>query len=291
MEMIHSINELIDQTIATMQKAANEPCTAGVPSGLEALDRVLCGFENSDLIVVGGRPAMGKTCFLISLAINMARQNMPVLFYSLEMTNAQIIRRIISNVSGIERGKISTGDLSSEERQALAQSTSTIGNYPIYIDDKPNYEIEELCEQVRKDVEQSGAKAVLIDYLQLLSTKQKLQNRYEEISLCTRKLKQLARELELPVIVTSQLNRYVENRPSGFIPQLSDMRDSGTICEDANVILLFYRPELYMRSGEDECGRNIRGVVNVIIAKNHMGSTNEIRLKLSPTGRLEDWTD
>lgn len=201
---------------------------------------------------------------------------------------------MLSNITGIEGNKLSSGRMSEEEWGTIIKVGKGMGEYPLYLTDKCDWKIEDFCKKVREDVEETGAKIIFIDYLQLFSTRERLQNRYEEVALCTRELKLLARELNLPVIVASQLNRNVENRTTGIfrekMPQMFDLRDSGTICDDANVVMLLYRPEYYTRSTEDENGYDIRGLAEVIIAKNHMGREDTIRLKFSPeTGKFEDW--
>ena len=293
--MTLNFSDILQESLLSIQNASKNPYGfVGLPSGLKDLDNTLCGFDNSDLIVVGARPAMGKTGFLLTLAINMAEREIPVLFYSLEMSNPQIVNRMLSNITGIEGNKLSSGRMSEEEWGPIIKVGKGMGEYPRYLTDKCDWKIEDFCKKVREDVEETGAKIIFIDYLQLFSTRERLQNRYEEVALCTRELKLLARELNLPVIVASQLNRNVENRTTGIfrekMPQMFDLRDSGTICDDANVVMLLYRPEYYTRSTEDENGYDIRGLAEVIIAKNHMGREDTIRLKFSPeTGKFEDW--
>lgn len=293
--MILNLSEILDETLMSIHDASKTPCGfVGVPSGLEDLDKALCGFDNSDLIVVGARPAMGKTGFLITLAINMVERDIPVLFYSLEMSNRQIVNRMFSNITGIEGCKLSSGCISKDEWETLMKVGKEMEKYPLFLTDKIDWKIEDFCKKVREDVERTGAKIIFIDYLQLFSTREKYQNRYEEVALCTRELKFLARELNLPIIVASQLNRSVENRSyetsSERVPQMFDLRDSGTICDDANVVMLLYRPEYYTRSCEDLEGNDIRGLAEVIIAKNHMGNETSVSLKFSPeTGKFENW--
>lgn len=289
------INDILEKTLQNMQNAANSPYGfGGIPTGLCDLDKALYGFENSDLIVVGARPAMGKTGFLITLALNMAKLDIPVMFYSLEMSNTQIANRIITNETGIDGHRIRTGRMNDKEWDVLNRTIENIATYPIFLTDKNNWEIEVFCDKVKNDIENTNAKIIFIDYLQLFSTREKYQNRYEEIALCTRELKKLAKELDIPIIVASQLNRNVENRPSGVYvdkkPQMFDLRDSGTICDDANVVLLLHRPEYYLRSYEDAEGNDINGLAEVIITKNHMGYEDTIKLRFKPEfARFEDW--
>lgn len=291
------INDVLEETLQNMQEAAkSQHGFGGIPTGLAKLDNALCGLENSDLIVVGARPAMGKTSFLITLALNIAKLDIPVMFYSLEMSNAQIVNRIIQNETGIEGYKFRAGRISFQEWDVLKSTFENIGKYPIFLTDKNKWKIEDFCNKVRTDIENTKAKIIFIDYLQLFSTREKYQNRYEEIALCTRELKKLAKELDIPIIVASQLNRNVENRPSVFCeekrPQMFDLRDSGTICDDANIVLLLHRPEYYLHSYVDANGNNIKGLAEVIIAKNHMGAEETIALLFRPNiGRFEDWKD
>ncbi len=291
------IKNILDASIQDVMEASTNPNNfVGIPTGLKELDRLLYGLDNSDLIVVGGRPGMGKTAFLISLAINMAMKEIPVMFYSLQMDNNQITKRIISNVSSIDVDKIKSGLLSNEDWDKLNQACQVLYKLPIFLSDKIDWKIEDFCNQVKKDIEENKANIIIIDYLQLFSSREKLQNRYEEIALCTRELKKLARELNIPIIVASQLNRNVESRNSNSlrdsIPQMYDLRDSGTICEDANVIILLHRPEYYLQSAEDDRGNNIRGLAEVFIAKNHMGETGCVRLNyIKGIGKFENWED
>ena len=291
------LENIINESIQDIQDASdNLNNFVGIPTGLKDLDILLLGLDKSDLIVVGGRPGMGKTGFLITLATNMAINRIPVLFYSFQMDNNQIMKRIISNVSSIEYLKIRSGMLTTEEWDRLCQANKVLYELPIFLSDKINWKIEDFCNQVRKDIEETKAKIIFIDYLQLFSSREKLQNRYEEIALCTRELKKLTRELNLPIIVASQLNRNVENRASDLlydkIPQMYDLRDSGTICEDANVIVLLHRPEYYLQRTEDHNGENIKGLAEVIVAKNHMGITGSVKLKFAPeTCKFENWED
>lgn len=293
--MAIKLDDLLEQSIQALVDASKSPNGfVGLPSGLKDLDRALCGFDNSDLIIVGGRPAMGKTAFMVTVALNMAKSNIPVLYYSLEMNSDQLVRRIISNVTGIDGYKISAGTLFEHDWDVIQKATESLGHYPLYINDTNNWTIEDFCDQVRKDVEATQAKVIFVDYLQLFSSREKLQNRYEEIALCTRELKKLAGTLKLPIIVSSQLNRNPEYRTSAFsrdkFPEMYDLRDSGTICDDANVVLLIHRPEYYLKSNEDSEGRDIRGLTQIIIAKNHTGRIGTIDLKFNPTiCKFVDW--
>lgn len=263
-------------------------------TGLKELDRMIGGLDSSDLIVVGARPAMGKTPFLLTMAMNIAAgEDVPVLFYSYEMTSSQLIKRMLSIRNSIDFVKLENALLTEKEWIDLLEKAQSISKLPIYIVDKPEHTIEQVVDTVKKAVESTGARIVFLDYLQLLTSSKNFQNRYEEMAYCTRELKHLARTLDIPIVISSQLNRNPEHRetvPPG--PMMWDLRDSGTICEDSNVVMLLDRPEVRLKSSTDESGNNIHGALNVIVAKNHLGYTGDIRLHFDPaTGVISDWDD
>lgn len=294
-----TFNTLLEQSLTDLQTRANSSNPIpGLPTGFRDLDRALGGFSNSDLIVVGARPAMGKSTLLLNMALTQALvYNIPVLFYSLEKATNQIIRQILSCESGIEGNKISCGSLTSEEWQKLNEATSKLGNdVPLYIVDNPPYGITQFCKEAKEAVAHTGAKIIYIDNLHLFSSSLGAQNRYEEIAACTRELKHLAKELNIPIVMASQINRNPEHRSPNttehYKPYMYDLRDSGTICEDSNVVILLDRPEMKYRSYEDPNGNNIRGLVEVIIAKNHMGPEDSIRLRFKPEiAKMGNWED
>lgn len=231
--------KLMEEALRAVQDAGKPPSGFdGLPSGLEELDRVLCGFDKSDLIVVGARPAMGNSSFMLSLVINLAEQDIPVLFYSIEKSKTCLMRHILSNVSAIDRDKISSGKWDKQEWEKMCETTDAISHYPIYIDDEPLWVIEDFCDRVKQDVEATKAKVIFIDYLQLISSCLPSQNRCEEVARCTCELKRLARELNLPVVVALQLKRVVGKRLFEFSCeryfQTDDLCDEGfpkkTIC-------------------------------------------------------------
>lgn len=218
------------------------------------------------------------------------------------------MRHILSNVSAIDRDKIFSGKWDEQEWEKMRETTDAISHYPIYIDDEPLWVIENFCDRVKQDVEATKAKVIFIDYLQLISSRLPSQNRYEEVVRCTRELKRLARELDLPVIVASLLDRIVGKRLFEFscerhlqtddlcderLLKMDELRGSETfssICEEADVVLLLHRPEYYLRRGEDENGNDIRGLAEVYIAKNHMGRQGMVKLKFTPeTYRFDNW--
>ncbi|MCM1293698.1 MAG: DnaB-like helicase C-terminal domain-containing protein [Bacteroides sp.] len=294
---MNKIQEILTATLNQIQDAANrENSFVGVPSGLKDLDAQLCGFENSDLIVIGARPCMGKSAMMISMALNMAGQSIPVLFYSFEMSETQLMKRILTNITKIDSYNIERGSLDNETWEQLVQKSSQVSDMPLYIVKSESSNIEDFCKQVVKDVDVTKAKIIFIDYLQLFTTAEKYQNRYEAVAACTRSLKHLARELNLPFIVGSQINRNPEHRSTEYDefyhPHMSDLRDSGTICEDANVVLLLDRPEVHLQKAKDQSGIDIKGALDVKIAKNHMGRQCTVRLKFYPEFcRVENWPE
>lgn len=291
--------KLLEQSLNHIQNIANNPeALPGIPTGFADLDRALGGFNNSDLIVVGARPAMGKTALLVNMALRQSVEyHIPVLFYTFEKTQTQIVRLILSSVAEIEGYKISNGMLSADEWDALMNKVKVLWeNVPLYIVDNPSAKILQFCKDVKAGIANTDAKIVYIDNLQLFSSSLGYQNRYEEISACTRELKHLAKELNIPIVMASQINRNPEHRDSRNIehyrPYMYDLRDSGTICEDSNVVILLDRPELKYHSCEDPEGNDIRGLVEVNIAKNHMGREDSIKLRFKPElARFEDWKD
>lgn len=294
---MNDIKEILDTTLKQIQDVSNSKNGfSGVLSGFKDLDSLLCGFDDSDLIVIGARPSMGKTALMISMALNIAEQNTPILFYSFEMSETQLMKRILTNITKTESYKINRGSFDSEAWEQMKQKSSQLSNIPLFIVRSESSNIEDFCKQVIKDVEATKAKIIFIDYLQLFTTAEKYQNRYEAVSACTRSLKHLARNLNLPIIFGSQINRNPEHRSSGHIefyhPHMLDLRDSGTICEDANVVMLLDRPEVHLQSDKDSSGNYIKGALEVKIAKNHMGRQDTVRLKFYPEFcRVENWID
>lgn len=296
---MENFDELLLQAIKNMKGLSNDPeALPSITTGFGELDSLLGGFNNSDLIVVGGRPAMGKTTLLVNMAMRQSvEHHIPVLFYTFEKTSDQIIRIILSSITEIRGYNISEGCLTQEEWLTLINTIKKlIEDVPLYIIDKPSDGIQKFCKDVKNDIAKTGAKIVYIDYLQLFSSSLGYQNRYEEISACTRELKHLAKELNIPIVIASQINRNPEYRESRYLgdyrPHMYDLRDSGTICEDSNIVLLLDRPDLKYHSGQDHNGNDIRGLVEVIIAKNHMGREDIAKLRFKPEFvKFEDWKD
>ena len=280
------MSDLFSEAMNHLEHMANHGSTpCDVMTGFEQLDKLLCGFDNGDLIVVGSRPGVGKTSFIISCALNNARAGVPVLYYSLNMTGVQVTKRFMSVVTGVGLDKIRAGKLTQKEQEDLVARTRELGELPLFIVSDAPRKIEDLCDHIEKQVKASKAGIVYIDYLQLLECKvtHTVENRYQEVSKFSRSLKALAHQLNIPVVVTSQLNRKPEERQEKYDrilmrPNMYDLRDSGTICEDANLVFLLSRPELYYHYPEDEKGRDIRGLAEVVVAKNNNGPTDMVEL-------------
>ena len=272
------INSAMEQIEAAGKR---ESGLSGLQTGFHNLDKLTSGWQNSDLIIIAARPAMGKTAFVLSMAKNMAVDyNTPVAIFSLEMSNLQLVNRLISNVCEIEGEKIKSGRLSRQEWEQLNSRVRSLFSAPLYVDDYPSLSILELRTKARRLVKEHGVKIIIIDYLQLMNaTGMKFGSREQEVSMISRSLKQLAKELNIPVIALSQLSRKVEERNDGNKrPQLSDLRESGAIEQDADIVCFIHRPEYYTRSTTDAENRDIRGMAEFIVAKHRSGSVDDIEM-------------
>lgn len=277
------INPLIGDALNTLEIIANKPNgIGGLESGFTILDKKTGGWQNGELIVIGARPAMGKTSFILSMAKNMAvNGKVPIGIFSLELTNNQIVNRFITNVCEIPGEKIRNGQLAPYEWEQLDFKIKELYDAFIYIDCPYDFSLQTICEKAREMVLEKEVKAIFIDYIQLLKVVDKYtDNRYNEVNYISRSLKSLAKELNIPILVVSQLNRGTENRTGaeGKRPQLSDLRDSGTLCEDADTVCFIHRPEYY-RILEDERGNSLIGLAEIIIAKQRNGETADILLR------------
>jgi replicative DNA helicase len=266
-----------------LQKASeNSGGLTGIPTGYTDLDKMTSGWQKSDLVIIAGRPAMGKTSFALSLAKNISVDfNEPIAFFSLEMDNVQLVNRLLSNVCEIPGSKILNGQLSSDEWGRLDQNIRKLEGAPIYLDDTAGLSVFELRTKARRLVREKGVKLIMIDYLQLMNANgMKFGSRQEEVSTISRSLKGLAKELRIPIIALSQLSRNVEGREGaeGKRPLLSDLRESGAIEQDADMVLFVHRPEYY-RIFEDEQHRDLRGMAQIIVAKHRKGATGDVLLR------------
>lgn len=295
---VTQVDPVISDAIKQIQAAANrESGLSGLESGYHDLDNLTSGWQNSDLIIIAARPAMGKTAFVLSMAKNMAvNYNIPVAIFSLEMSNLQLINRLISNVCEIESSLIKSGKLSRLQWDQLMTRIKHLYGAPLFIDDTPSLSIFELRTKARRLVREHNVKFIIIDYLQLMNASgMHFGSREQEVSMISRSLKQLAKELNIPIVALSQLNRSVESRQSGDggskRPQLSDLRESGAIEQDADIVCFIHRPEYYTHSAEDAQGRDIRGLAEFIIAKHRSGSVDTVDLRFRKQYvRFENWS-
>ena len=276
------INPVIRDALKMLENAANqEGGLSGLRTGFEGLDKITSGWQNSDLVIIAARPAMGKTAFVLSMAKNMAVNfNIPVALFSLEMSNVQLVNRLIVNVCEIPGDKLKSGRLDKYEWEQLDFKIKELYDAPIYVDDTPSLSVFELRTKARRLVREHNVKCIIIDYLQLMNASgMNFGSREQEVSMISRSLKGLAKELNIPIIALSQLNRGVENRQGveGKRPQLADLRESGAIEQDADMVCFIHRPEYY-KIKEDERGNSLIGVAEIIIAKHRNGATGDVRL-------------
>ena len=276
------INPVINDALRQIEIAANRPDgLSGVTSGFEMLDKITSGWQKSDLIIIAARPAMGKTAFVLSMAKNMAEADVPVALFSLEMSNVQLVNRLLVNVCEIPGEKIKKGNLTQDEWEQLHVKVKNLFDRPIYVDDTASLSIFELNTKARRLVKEHGVKCIIIDYLQLMNASgMNFGSREQEVSMISRSLKQLAKELDIPIIALSQLNRGVEGRTGieGKRPQLSDLRESGAIEQDADMVLFIHRPEYY-KITEDANGNSLIGKAEIIIAKHRNGEVTDVPLR------------
>lgn len=292
---VTQIDPVISMALQQIQNAANRASgLSGLESGYHDLDKLTSGWQNSDLIIIAARPAMGKTAFVLSMAKNMAvNYNTPIAVFSLEMSNLQLVNRLISNVCEIEGEKIKSGQLSTLEWDQLMARIKNLNGAPLYIDDTPSLSIFELRTKARRLVREHYVQMIIIDYLQLMNASgMKFGSREQEVSMISRSLKQLAKELNIPIVALSQLNRSVESRTDGKRPQLSDLRESGAIEQDADIVCFIHRPEYYLRSDTDADGNDIRGLAEFIIAKHRSGSVADVKMRFRHKfARFENWDE
>ncbi len=277
------IDPIIHEATEILQRAAsNAGGLTGIPTGYTRLDEITSGWQKSDLAIIAGRPAMGKTSFALSVAKNIAvDHHIPVAFFSLEMNKVQLVNRLISNVCEITGNKILSGQLDNDDWERLDKKLRLLIGAPLFIDDTPGLSVFELRTKARRLVREQHVKIIIIDYLQLMNANgAHFSNRQEEVSTISRSLKGLAKELDIPILALSQLNRTVENREGleGKRPQLSDLRESGAIEQDADIVLFVHRPEYY-HIYEDEKGHDLHGMAQIIIAKHRKGATGDVLLR------------
>jgi replicative DNA helicase len=278
-------NSLVKQAIDTIKALKDKEGISGVPSGFTDVDKETGGWQNSDLIIIAARPAMGKTAFLLSMARNIAvGHKIPMALFSLEMASVQLITRMIASETKISSEKLRKGQMSDEEWERLFSNVSELENAPLYIDETPSLSIFDFRAKCRRLVMQHGVRIIMVDYLQLMTASSGGKgggNREQEIAMISRSLKAIAKELNVPVIALSQLSRTVETRP-GKRPQLSDLRESGAIEQDADIVSFIFRPEYYKIAvwDNDEEGQesSTENQAELIIAKHRNGATADVRL-------------
>lgn len=291
---VTQIDPIINLALEQIQNAANnESGLSGLQTGFKELDKVTSGWQNSDLIIMAARPGMGKTAFVLSMAKNMAVDfNIPVAMFTLEMSNLQLMKRLISNVASLEGEKIRSGRLSHEEEDRLNSRIRPVYGAPLYLDETPGLSISELRTKARRLVREKGVRIIIIDYLQLMTSPgSKSGSREQEVSTISRSLKALAKELDIPIIALSQLNRSTENREDKR-PVLSDLRESGAIEQDADIVCFIHRPEYYTKATEDGEGNNIKGLAYLIVAKHRSGSVGDVKLHfVARFAKFENWQE
>jgi replicative DNA helicase len=272
------IKTLVGMSTKTMMKnSENKGDVSGISTGYYSLDHLTSGWQNSDLVIIAGRPAMGKTAFALSMAKNIAAdQNIPMAFFSLEMSGEQLSNRLISNVCEIEGRKILSGQLDRTEWERFDKRINNLIDAPLYIDDTPGLSIFELKTKAHRMVRERGVRLIMIDYLQLMNANgMRFNSRQEEVAKISQSLKELAKDLNIPILALSQLNRGVEGRDGaeGKRPLLSDLRESGAIEQDADMVMFVHRPEYYhIYQGSN--GEDYRGKAEIIIAKHRKGATD-----------------
>ncbi len=278
------MSSLIKNALENIEVLRNkEDSLSGIPSGFKNLDRVTSGWQKSDLIICAARPGMGKTAFALSMARNIAiDHNVPIGLFSLEMSSEQLVNRLIASEAELAGSKLRKGNLADHEMVQLHEKIKYLSEAPIFIDDTPALTIFELRAKARRLVKNHSVKIIIIDYLQLMNAGNNAGNREQEISTISRSLKGIAKELKIPVIALSQVNRGVESRTGtgSKRPMLSDLRESGAIEQDADIVTFIYRPEYY-KIYEWDNGDDSRSQAEIIIAKHRNGALDNIRLKFT----------
>jgi len=292
---VQSAKDVLARTLAQIEEAAkNKSAFNGVPSGFLALDRVTMGWQPADLIIIAARPSMGKTAFTLSMARNTTVDHQrPVAFFSLEMPAHQLMMRLIIAETGLAGNDVKSGRLTPEQWRHLESATKPLGAAPLYIDDTPALSVFEFRSKARRLKIHNNIEMIMIDYLQLMTggVQTAKGNREQEVAFISRTLKAIAKELDVPIIALSQLNRSTETRGGSRRPQLSDLRESGAIEQDADIVAFIHRPEYY-GINQDENGMPTAGMAELIIAKHRNGAVTDVRLRfLKDQARFTDVDD
>ena len=285
-----TVREILPNVIQKIEQAAqNGNGISGITSGFPSIDRITQGWQNSDMVVIAARPSMGKTAFSLSMACNIAALGIPCAFFSLEMSKEQIVQRILSMETGINSKQIRSGQLSTDEWQHLESFVTPIEGMPIVIDDQAAMKTLDFRAKAKNYVEKYGVKIIIIDYLQLMKSSEKTQNREREVSEISSTIKAVAKELNVPVIALSQLNRAVESRQGDKRPTLADLRDSGSIEQDADLVCFIHRPEKYgIEVTED--GEPTAELGQIIISKNRNGEVCDVNLHfIAEQAKFTEW--
>ena len=288
---VQRADDILDKALKQIEEASkNTSAFNGVPSGFMAIDRVTLGWQPSDLIIIAARPSMGKTAFVLSMARNMAVDHeSAVAFFSLEMSSVQLMMRLIVAETGLPGNDIKSGRLTPEQWRHLESATKPLGTAPLFIDDTPALSVFEFRSKARRLKISNDIKIIVIDYLQLMTGNQDSRgNREQEVAFISRTLKAIAKELNVPIIALSQLSRATETRGGSKRPQLSDLRESGAIEQDADIVAFIHRPEYYGIQ-TDENGMPTAGMAEIIIAKHRNGAVCDVPLRfLKDQARFAD---
>ncbi len=275
-----SMSSLIQKAISRIEELGKkDEGLSGVPTGFRDLDEMTSGLQSSDMIILAARPAMGKTSFALTMARNSAVDfGKGVAVFSLEMSSLQLVTRLISSETQLTSEKLRKGKLTDYEWEQLTSKIDNLSKAPIFIDDTPAISVFELRAKCRRLKSQHDIQLIVIDYLQLMTAGGNGGNREQEISTISRSLKSIAKELDVPVVALSQLSRAVETRTGHKRPMLSDLRESGAIEQDADIVMFLYRPSYYGFT-EDEEGNSVEGITELIIAKHRNGKVDTVKLK------------
>lgn len=287
------ISPIVQEALGRIEDAAKRTDgLSGIASGFHVLDKITSGWQRSDLVIIAARPAMGKTAFVLSMAKNIAEMGVPIAVFSLEMSNVQLVNRLLVNVCELAGEKIKNGNLAQYEWEQLMQRSRLLEQLPIFLDDSAGLSIMELNTKARRLVKDHHVKLIIIDYLQLMNASgMKFGSREQEVSMISRSLKQLAKELDIPIIALSQLNRGVE-KTDDKRPGLADLRESGAIEQDADMVLFIHRPEYYKITEDPKTGEDLTGIAEIIIAKHRNGAVGDVRLRFrSELARFQNLDD
>jgi len=273
---LEPLSNALDQAFTQLEELyRNKSDLTGIPSGFRDLDRKTAGFQRSDLILVASRPSMGKTSFILNVAVNAALAKVPVAIFSLEMSRGQLVNRILALEAMVDLERMRTGKLLEDDWTKIAHALGPLSKAPIYLDDNASSNVMEMMSKCRKLKMEKGLGLIIIDYLQLMEGRKKSENRQQEISEISRALKIMAKELNVPVIAVSQLSRAPETRTDHH-PVLSDLRESGAIEQDADIVMFLYRDDYYHEDSEK------RNVLEIIMAKHRNGATGTVELAWIP---------